>query len=312
METIVIVAALWALVFGAVATSLAARRLRSRPVWAVFGVVLGPIALAILHIAPPGRCPACGAVAIGWEPACLRCDLPFAGARRSGVSQGVTSPSIDGRVPAPEPSDAARPPASAVLGTSDDGEPSAGERRRRATPDRRAAPSRQLTPIEDMPSANGADATPDGRADAAAATAARTTIRTTRSARPARREESPDPARPENTPQTTRAAATEAPAVGLAAVYLAGSEKLVVGGRYQLVVERGNITVLGPLETSPTRVCLSERAADLDQSVVGTQIVITSRETPPKRVLGFYAMPGEDPMVLDRAFKAALRVDTAP
>ena len=310
MEPIVIVAALWAVVFGAVATSLAARRLRSRPVWAVFGVVLGPIALAILHVAPPGRCPACGAVAIGWEPACLRCDLPFAAARRSGRSQGVTPPSDDGLVPAPAPADATRPPATAAA-VADDGEQSNAGGPGRATADRAPAPSRQLTPVEAMPSAKGRGTAPDGRADAAAATTARTTIRTTRSPRPGRRDESPNPARPETVPEATRAAVSEAPAVGLAAVYLAGSEKLVVGGRYQLVVEHGNVTVLGPLETSPTRVCLSERAADLDQSVVGTQIVITSRETPPKRVLGFYAMPGEDPMVLDRAFKAAIRLDTA-
>jgi hypothetical protein len=85
VEPLILIAALWALVFGALAWWLALERFRSGPLWAVYGMLLGPIALAILQVAPPGRCPSCGGGTVGWESVCLHCDRPFGSARRSAL-----------------------------------------------------------------------------------------------------------------------------------------------------------------------------------------------------------------------------------
>ncbi|HEY3523051.1 MAG TPA: hypothetical protein VGK63_05070, partial [Candidatus Limnocylindrales bacterium] len=50
-----------ALVFGPVAAWLARARHRPTAQWLLYGIVLGPVAVAILLVAPPGRCPRCSA-----------------------------------------------------------------------------------------------------------------------------------------------------------------------------------------------------------------------------------------------------------
>ena len=51
----------------------AARRLRHPGVWFVLGALIGPLALVLLALAPPGRCPACDTPVRGWAEWCEGC-----------------------------------------------------------------------------------------------------------------------------------------------------------------------------------------------------------------------------------------------
>jgi hypothetical protein len=53
----------------------ATRRLRSPGVWFVLGALTGPIALGLLALAPPGRCPMCDTPVRGWPTLCDRCGV---------------------------------------------------------------------------------------------------------------------------------------------------------------------------------------------------------------------------------------------
>lgn len=101
---------------------LASRRDRDRGLWALFGVILGPIALAILTAAPPAACPACGSRWPGWARTCPACaagqEPPPAGGRPEAESgspaggSGVVA-AIDRQPPAGETTGTPRTPAGA-------------------------------------------------------------------------------------------------------------------------------------------------------------------------------------------------------
>jgi hypothetical protein len=98
----------------------ATRRARNPATWFVLGALTGPIALLLLAVAPPGRCPECDSVIDGWAAACDRCGEPL-DARIRPVSP---PPSIAGPVDAaggsstPAPGDASyRPPRPVPLPT---------------------------------------------------------------------------------------------------------------------------------------------------------------------------------------------------
>ena len=71
-----------AAVFGPMAGWYATRRSRQPLVWLVLGGLLGPVALLLLALAPPGRCVACDTAVRGWPSRCGTCGLAF-GARDS-------------------------------------------------------------------------------------------------------------------------------------------------------------------------------------------------------------------------------------
>ncbi len=71
--TIAVLIVVWVVAFGLSAAVIADRRRRSVPAWIVLGSILGPIAFVILQLAPPGRCPSCGARTEGWVYMCPSC-----------------------------------------------------------------------------------------------------------------------------------------------------------------------------------------------------------------------------------------------
>jgi len=79
--------ALSATLFGPVAGWFAGRRDRHPVVWLVFGALLGPIALLVLAIAPPGRCPSCDFPVEGWPSRCPNCEWPFSARTRGQVGR---------------------------------------------------------------------------------------------------------------------------------------------------------------------------------------------------------------------------------
>jgi hypothetical protein len=77
----------------------ATRRYRNPGTWFVLGALTGPIALALLALAPPGRCPECDARVDGWAAVCDRCDEPLP----ARLSLGSRAPSSPPAGPAPVP-----------------------------------------------------------------------------------------------------------------------------------------------------------------------------------------------------------------
>ena len=64
-------------VFAPLSGWFAAKRSRRPVIWFVFGALIGPLALALLALAPPGRCPSCAAPVLGWPSTCRSCGRPL-------------------------------------------------------------------------------------------------------------------------------------------------------------------------------------------------------------------------------------------
>jgi hypothetical protein len=87
--------AISAAIFGPLASWYAGRRDRSPIPWLALGALLGPIALVLLALAPPGRCPACDTETRGWPDVCELCGWPLAG--RIRLAGGIGSAPRRGR-----------------------------------------------------------------------------------------------------------------------------------------------------------------------------------------------------------------------
>jgi hypothetical protein len=77
IEGLPIVLVLAAGVGAPVASWYATRRSRSPGIWFALGALTGPIALALLAVAPPGRCPTCDGPTEGWPTTCIRCGTRY-------------------------------------------------------------------------------------------------------------------------------------------------------------------------------------------------------------------------------------------
>lgn len=64
---------LTALAFAPITALVARSRDRQPLIWSFLGVLLGPIALALVVFAPPGRCGSCGQLVEGWPSHCAVC-----------------------------------------------------------------------------------------------------------------------------------------------------------------------------------------------------------------------------------------------
>ena len=73
LDNLLIVYLLAAGVFAPLTGWFATRRSRQPVLWFLFGAVLGPVGLALLATAPPGRCPSCESTIPGWSPECPTC-----------------------------------------------------------------------------------------------------------------------------------------------------------------------------------------------------------------------------------------------
>jgi hypothetical protein len=89
----------------------ASTRSRHPLVWFVLGACTGPLAIALLALAPPGRCPACETPVRGWPSICERCGLGFGGVAAALDARAAARRPFDA---APR-GDAARPPSDAPM-----------------------------------------------------------------------------------------------------------------------------------------------------------------------------------------------------
>lgn len=130
-------------VFAPVSAWAATRRSRRPAIWFVFGAFLGPVAVGLLALAPPGRCPTCGSPIRGWPQDCPRCGAPLPAAigptpgRRRGPETVPIAPTgeaagTDTGAPVPASARVAMPPTAGRTPVADDGPQSRGRARFRA------------------------------------------------------------------------------------------------------------------------------------------------------------------------------------
>ncbi|MGP1674195.1 MAG: hypothetical protein ACTS8Z_03140, partial [Candidatus Limnocylindrales bacterium] len=105
-------------VFAPLSGWFASTRSRHPVVWFVLGAFIGPFAIALLALAPPGRCPACETPVHGWPSACARCGLAF-GVVAGLLDERVTEPRSTASGPRwAEPERAAETPSLAFTPTT--------------------------------------------------------------------------------------------------------------------------------------------------------------------------------------------------
>lgn len=230
--------------FGPVAGWYATRRRRQAVTWWILGSLTGPVALILLRIAPPGRCPACETRVEGWPASCELCGWPFdIPLRRPSVSAEPSRPAVAAAPVhevhtqplvvqmADEVTPIPMPVSSVVQPTSND----AGIRRWVTS-----GASRPL----------------------AAATRAPTAVSrpTTAVSRP---------------PAELRPPSREAQMLATA-VYFGGTAGLVVGSRYAIVRHEDRLRLLGPLDWDPSAIALERPLSEIVVTAIEDRLIIRS------------------------------------
>jgi hypothetical protein len=287
--------AAWLLGFGAAAAGLAIRRRRQPGTWAVFGAILGPAALALLQVAPPGRCWSCAAPTEGWMTFCVWCGEdtrePVSHSPKVSDAPGeairVHGPLtvIDGSVRRPP---MARIDPNRMTGRATDSG-SAPSRDRPASPIPRAV---EPTPIErriEVPSrpplAEQAKRVPLAVASATVEAVSDPVRRlkaslgqsgpsiagagtVTSQAAAARVQALPD-RRPAAEPQSV---------VLASAIYVTGSRGLQAGSRYGIAIAGDDLRILGPVDINPTRVAIRHPLSGMDATGLQGRLIITATD----------------------------------
>jgi hypothetical protein len=291
--------AAWLLGFGA-AAARSAKAQRRRPwTWAVFGAILGPAALALIRLAPPGRCWSCSAPTQGWLTRCVWCGEDVREPQEEPPTEDpvVRGPLtvIEGSAPA-SPSRAANARAGRAArapgGVGSDSRPSAPgpvDRGRIELPRRHAQPL-------------AADADVPAEPASAVVAAASEPVRSLRS----------------RVPRTGQAAAAAAVApeievrnvVLASAIFMTGSRALPAGSRFGISLVGDDLHILGPVDVDPSAVVLVHSLRGMDATANQGRLVITARQRRRDRlVLVFMAVAGGSPEgVADAIVAAASRL----
>ena len=281
----------WAIVFGVTAARMAIAASRPMLTWAVYGAILGPVALLLLRAAPPGRCRRCESRVHGWDFVCRFCGDDVRG-----------MPAVRARVAAiPELSPASELPT--AVGSS--------------APDVGVASSRQ--PAAATPSA----ARKAERLTANTRTVERSTsVSATRPRRqPARTVPAPAPAPPPATvapprpaayePRTPRGRRRAKPDPGRvlgAGLFLTGTASLLPGYRYTIAVTETRLRILGPLDVDPEKVVMDRDLAPFDAVVTEGRVMLTEGAPDrPRMFLVFERISGTTPEGLADEIVAAVR-----
>jgi hypothetical protein len=269
-----------AIVFAPLCSWLALRNERSAALWFVFGVLLGPIAAALLIIAPPGRCPACGTRSTGWPRQCVGCGLEYAPARQ--VAAPDTDPARAATAAAAAavergPTLAARAAAGGREAVDTNGQ--TGETRP-ATRRSAASGSRSTAAAADLP----------GRRPATALGRRPTAISSSRTTA------SPAPRRSGGTV-----------AILGSGIFMGGTDALQIGSRYFLARVGSEMHALGPMHISPSAVAARIHLGDTQATVVADRLLITGRTGNKGPTLAFSSVSAEPGIDLAEALKARAR-----
>jgi hypothetical protein len=306
--------AVFALVFGPLAGRLALERQRQPIVWLIFGALLGPIALALLILAPPGACPRCNERVRGWPSDCPLCGEyltpPFA-ARLGRVfadDEAPVLPVMPQPTPIPIRQHGPIAPAATVTRPRPELQSSVHER----TPDPLDSISIQPEPGWTarlatlargpvVPHANG-----NGMS-----TGNETTIHGTEGMATGNESSSPasglarfsaqiflPPPGPLDPP-------TEDPTIVAVGVYVSGTERLTIAGRYAIGHAHGRLKVLGPYETNPRKLAVDWDLTAIEVGQGEGQLVVARTHGRRARVLTFRLLSTFNRAVLDAAIVAA-------
>jgi hypothetical protein len=306
-DSALLVAAAWLTVFSGVSAVLADHKQRSPAFWAVCGAIIGPAAVAILAMAPPGRCPVCDAAVHGWPTQCEACG---AGLRTRASSKVAKVPSAAMAMPIAPARSTAEPP---TVPTPPMDQTPAGAA---------AIVPPDMAPMTDKPAttskrrarrsqadAAGADAgtaptAPAGAGPAGAGQAATAPA----GAGPARVRVS-EPARASDPPSAIPIAAEPvASSTGLSdriiatGVFVGGSQSLEIGRRYMLAIHGDALEIRGPVDMDPNRVAVSRRLASVEASGLGDRLLISGAgRAAGMDALGFTSITGETAEAVERS-----------
>jgi hypothetical protein len=273
------------------ASARAARQAERRPsIWFGIGAIIGPIALLIIGLAPPGRCRTCGTPTRGWARTCWWCHEDV---RSTPASTRAILDRMSGRIAPLE-----KPP----------------------LPVRRREPARpfviQANPVEQSmtnATAPRPGATPATRSSISSRTPWSEGASVPTSSAP---HEVVEPRRsiasPEDRPA---AAAVVAPAlptgeslrVMATAVFVAGGARLEPGHRYGLAVRSGRFLVLGPTDVDPLAVVVDRDVADVEVRIVEGRLVVSEPRGRSGFVLAFMSVAGASAADVASAITEAAR-----
>jgi hypothetical protein len=269
---------LTALAFAPITAFVARSKDRQPLIWFFLGALLGPIALALVVFAPPGRCESCDWQVEGWPSHCEACRAPL----RTPLSRPEHSIApVATYQPPPDPSDGMPSIVRPFPAASD--EDSDG----RAPAVTRARPSR----------AKGSSAAvlePEESGDSVAGRVG--------AARPSDRA----------APGQSRSGAhrSKETAILATAVFLTGSSACRPGMHYALAIRGDSLLVLGPLEVDPDVIAVERPLGSIAVTAYEEQLLINDR-----RVgiltwsLAFRHLSGQSAATVERAL---LHAGSAP
>ena len=258
--------------FGLGTAWLARSRDRQVAAWAVFGAVLGPVAIILLWAAPPGRCATCRASVRGWLTTCQWCGKDV----RGGVPSASPALSASTR-PADAGGKAQKTTASAkkTAATSVGAEaPPRGPR-----PVISVAPTKR--PIDTAGPSVVVASGPPVDLGAAAAAAGKSKPATTK-----RRASKADAA---------KATPTRPIQIVTTGIYMTGTIGLSAGSRYSIQHDDERIQVLGPGDRDPKAVAFERSLIGIDATGMEGRLILTAQGGRGGTVLVFSSVEGGDP-----------------
>jgi hypothetical protein len=244
LESIALPFLLTAIAFGPITAFVARSRDRQPLIWFFLGVLIGPIALALVVFAPPGRCESCGWQVEGWPSHCAACAarLPTPLSRQERSAQPVTPPVTTYPTPTVVP----------------DVMPSIV--RPFPVPDEEAAVGAAAVVTRARPSRSKTRSVADDDADEPMASRVGAT-------------------RPTGAPGQSRTGAHKAKqtAILATAVFLTGSSACRPGMHYALAIRGDSLLVLGPLEVDPDVIAVERPLGSIAVTAYEDQLLVNDR-----------------------------------
>lgn len=255
---------------------LAGRRDRIAPVWFLFGAILGPVALLLLWVAPPGRCRSCGTRTRGWVETCSWC----------GENVGATSTTALRIIARRE---AARTNAAPGGRRAD---PSRANGSETDPPVSRRSVSFTLPPANEPPSPSPAIA-PAG-----------SPLEPKRRYRAAGNDVRRSPPNGDAKDQAdTRVLAT--------AIYVTGTARLEPGRRYNIALRGARLLILGPIDLDSSTVALESAASGIEVRAIEGRLILSQPHNRAGFVLAFMSVAGAGPDDLAGSIRAAAQASEA-
>jgi hypothetical protein len=241
LEAFAVPLLLTALAFALVTAILARSRDRQPLIWFFLGALIGPVALALVFFAPPGRCESCGWPVEGWPRHCAACAglLPTPFRRTERHERPVPLAAVPNQA-APEALPSIVRPFPTAVPNDADGHATTVTRPR---PTRAKDASAAADPDTTVGTRVGAARPSDGAAAQARSGAHR----------------------------------SKETAILATAVFLTGSSACRPGMHYALAIRGDSLLVLGPLEVDPDVIAVERPLGSIAVTAYEEQLLINDR-----------------------------------